>query len=435
MRLPRGRANSHVFGLFTYAITGALATQQTATPASIARYVDEQWTDEGRTWPRPVIEASDPNVVVAQSESAAAAAAAAANRAIRILSPKPTRGAIKAEQPQIEIDGLVDWPSRVLNVDVDGLPARLAPDGHFSATVNLKNGLNTVDVIATTEDPRLLRRTLELVYQGDINALQGQGKRYAVIIANQDYGPSTGLPSLDTPLADARAIADELTSQYGFTTELDTPDGRKLPLFLKDPSKNDILFRLEDLAKNIGPKDAVLIYYAGHGVYEKITGTAYWVPSDARVGYASSFLSADDISDAIKRMQAGNVLLISDSCYSGDLMRGGPQVDEKISDAERNQALLRLQARRSRILMTSGNNEPVEDLGGGGHSIFAKALLNGLENEPHDAFSARELFQDFILEQVTANADQEPQFRPLQKVGHEGGDFVFVRSKARAAGN
>ncbi len=435
LRLPRGDPDAHVFGLFSYALAGALSTQQTATPASIARHVGAQWSAEDRNRPHPVIEASDPDIVVAQSESAAAAAAAAANRAIRILSPKPTRGAIKAERPQIKIDGLVDWPSRVLNVDVGGLPARLTPGGHFSATVNLKNGLNTVDVIATTADPRLLRRTLEFVYQGDINALEGQGKRYVVVIANQDYGPETGLPSLETPLADAQALADELTSKYGFTTELDLADGRKLPLFLKDPGKNDILFRLEDLAKNIGPKDTVLIYYAGHGVYEKITGTAYWVPSDARVGYASSFLSADDISDAIKRMQAGNVLLISNSCYSGDLMRGVPQEDEKISDADRNQALLRLQARRSRILMTSGNNEPVEDLGGGGHSIFAKALLDGLENEPHDAFSARELYDGYILQQVTANADQEPQFRPLEKVGHEGGDFVFVRSKVRAAGN
>jgi hypothetical protein len=90
--------------------------------------------------------------------------------------------------------------------------------------------------------------------------------------------------------------------------------------------------------------------------------------------------------------------------------------------------MLKLQSRRSRIVITSGNNEPVQDLGGQGHSVFARALITGLEQMDHEAFSARELFDDFIIRQVSANADQEPQYRPLEKVGHEGGDFVFVKA-------
>ena len=45
----------------------------------------------------------------------------------------------------------------------------------------------------------------------------------------------------------------------------------------------------------------------------------------------------------------------------------------------------------------------------------------------YDAFSARELFDGYLLPLVIANADQEPQFRPIERAGHEGGDIVFVR--------
>ena len=46
---------------------------------------------------------------------------------------------------------------------------------------------------------------------------------------------------------------------------------------------------------------------------------------------------------------------------------------------------------------------------------------------PHDSFSARELYDGYLLPLVVANADQEPQFRPIERAGHEGGDIVFVR--------
>src|SRR5690606_27229066 len=108
---------------------------------------------------------------------------------------------------------------------------------------------------------------------------------------------------------------------------------------------------------------------------------------DAEAGFEPSYLSAADISAAIQRMQAGSVIMISDSCYSGALIRGGEAGTETIEDDVRTQALLRMQARRSRVVITSGNNEPVEDLGGQGHSIFARALLTGLEKMEHEAFS------------------------------------------------
>jgi uncharacterized caspase-like protein len=171
----------------------------------------------------------------------------------------------------------------------------------------------------------------------------------------------------------------------------------------------------------------VLIYYAGHGIFEEKTTIAFWVPSDAEAGVPISYLSASTIAEAVQRMQANKVVIISDSCFSGALLRGGGEQAPKISDADRERALLTLAQRRTRILISSGNNEPVEDRGGKGHSIFAQALLTGLEDMPHESFSARELYDGYLLPLVVGNADQEPQYRPIERAGHEGGDMVFVR--------
>lgn len=424
MPLPRNAPDARQFGLFSFTIGGELLENVSATPRSIADAIQRSYSSGGAR-PSPSVETSAPDLVLV------AEAAPPRQDPIRIISPAPQRGAAKMPRAEIEIEGRVEWSAPVLGVFVAGADAELAPGGHFRKTVTLKPGLNVIDVRAVTADNRMLSRKLELMFEGDRQALVGDGRRYAVIIANQTYGGGTGMPSLATPFADADAIAKVLTAGYGYETELPVGEGRTLPLILKDPTKREIQSTLHHLGKVVGSKDSVLIFYAGHGVYEEVTATAYWVPSDAEKGYEPSYLSAADISAAIQRMQAGKVILISDSCYSGALMRGGSEGEaEPVADPDRMELLLRLQASRSRIVISSGNNEPVADGGGDGHSVFARALLTGLEKMQHDAFSARELFGEYILEPVAANSGQEPQFRPLEKVGHEGGDFVFVKVQA-----
>jgi hypothetical protein len=111
-------------------------------------------------------------------------------------------------------------------------------------------------------------------------------------------------------------------------------------------------------------------------------------------------------------------------------LRGGP--DTAAEDArgkDRLLALQRIAAKRSRIVIASGGNEPVADGGGDGHSVFARALLTGLEQIGEDAFTGRELFDGYLLPLVVGKAAQEPQYRPMDRAGHEGGDIVFTRSK------
>ncbi|HSF64014.1 MAG TPA: caspase family protein, partial [Paracoccaceae bacterium] len=217
-----------------------------------------------------------------------------------------------------------------------------------------------------------------------------------------------------------------LTTRYGFTTTATTPEGQALDLFLPNATRLQIETALYQISRIAGAKDTVLIFYAGHGIYEQATQGAFWLPVDAQAGLPFSWLPAAAISDAILRIEAGNVLVISDSCYSGALLRGDG-ASEPVDDTDRLRALQRLADKRSRIVIASGGNEPVLDGGGDGHSVFARALLTGLEQMEDDAFTARELFDRYLLPMVVGQAAQEPQYRPIERSGHEGGDVVLAR--------
>jgi hypothetical protein len=417
---------STVFGAFTFELAKLLQDPAAVT----ARFLGERIAAIPRSSRAAdgvyKVEGSDPAMLLFASDTRLKRD----GDAIRVLSPEPTRGPSAVQSSSIDVTGLVDWTSPPIAVLIDGAPAELQSDGRFRGTVNLRTGANTVNIVALTRDDRLLQRELEIVFDGDVRALRGGGRNYAVIIANATYESSTGFGPLITPHTDADALEAVLVEDYGFATEAVLPDGRTANLSLRDATARDISMALYHVGLVAGPEDTVLIFYAGHGIFEPMTTTAFWVPVDAVAGVPPTYVSASSISEAIARMQSKKVMLVSDSCFSGALLRGQDAAapDRAAASEDRVKTLLALAGGKTRLLLSSGNNEPVTDGGGSGHSIFARALLDGLNGMEHDQFTARELFDDFIVERVIANSRQEPQWRPLEDVGHEGGDVVFVRT-------
>jgi hypothetical protein len=117
-------------------------------------------------------------------------------------------------------------------------------------------------------------------------------------------------------------------------------------------------------------------------------------------------------------MQAKHVLIVSDSCYSGKIMRS-VNVSIGVGDT-----LKRLSEKRARIVMTSGGLEPVLDSGGAdNHSVFSSAFIRAL-NENNGIESGTEIFAK-VRNSVIRNSDQTPEYADIHKAGHDGGDFIF----------
>ena len=241
--------------------------------------------------------------------------------------------------------------------------------------------------------------------------MQNDEKYYALIIGNNDY---QHLEKLDAAEKDAEVIADVLTNKYGFEVDL-----------LLNADYDTTVNSLFKITNKLKKDDNLLIYYAGHGEIDKAENRGYWLPVDASYELRSKWISNQRIVDRIKATKAKHVLLIADSCFSGTLMRSS--VTPESSEALDEKNIDRLKSKKTRLVITSGGNEPVVDSDGGDHSLFALKLIDTLKNN-NTVINSQMLFEN-IRRYVISNADQTPERALVHKTGHDGGDFLFFPKK------
>jgi len=310
------------------------------------------------------------------------------------------------------VEGRAIDPSGVVEVTVHGKAARLDADGNFWAEILLKPGDNEIVVTALDTYRNEATKRLNFFRDGGEGpgALVTAGARYyGLIIGSNAY---RHLPKLETAKADAIAVDKVLREGYGFETKL-----------ILDATRKDILEGLNDFRKKLTPTDSFLLYYAGHGEFDKASQRAYWLPIDARRDSDIEWIIADTITANIVRMEAKHILVVADSCYSGTLTRA---IDANFLSAQRDRFIQKMLQKTSRTLMASGGNEPVSDSGGSGHSVFAGMLLRSLRQPEHKVFTAEELFGS-IKASVVGRSNQTPEYQAIRNSGHDGGDFVFIR--------
>ena len=261
------------------------------------------------------------------------------------------------------------------------------------------------------EKKRLEKEKLDAQKQSDeekkLEKMVSTEKYYALVIGNNNY---EHLEKLDAAQKDAEVIADVLQNKYGFEVEL----------LLNGDYRTTVnsIFNMTDKLKE---NDNLLIYYAGHGELEKAENRGYWLPVDANKKSRAEWISNSRIVDRIKATKAKHVLLMVDSCFSGTLMRSGttPEVKETIDE----KYIERLKGKKTRLVITSGGNEPVVDSDGGQHSLFALKLIDTLKNN-NSVINSQILFEN-IRRYVVSNTEQTPERAMVHKTGHDGGDFLF----------
>jgi len=246
------------------------------------------------------------------------------------------------------------------------------------------------------------------------------GPYYALVIGNKNY---LHLPKLQTPIDDAKAIAQLLHDVFGFQTKV-----------LLDADRNQIMTALVEYRRTLPEDSNLLIYYAGHGHHDRDTDEAYWLPVDAQADNNANWVSADDVTRDVRAMRSvQHILVISDSCYSGYMIRDRDP-HAAIEPSERGALLAKMQKSKSRNLMSSGGDEPVADAGAPGHSIFAWAVLQSLRQIDEDQFTASYVFYSFIQPKVGGRSDQLPQYSWIRNSDHDAGDFVFFRQPVAKVG-
>jgi uncharacterized caspase-like protein len=320
---------------------------------------------------------------------------------------------------EITVAAKITARAPLASVAINDVALSADANGVVRSKVAIKGSTTPVQIVAADAQGR--RAMLAFVIATDavlpdatVASNASFGNYHAIVIGNSRYRE---WDSLNSPRHDATAIAAVLRTRYGFQVRT-----------LFDATRQDIIRELARLRGALGPRDNLLVYYAGHGFWDKANQRGYWIPVDGGKQNPSNWVSSTDITDQLSVIPAKQVLVVADSCYSGVLVGSvAAQLDR--AEGNKGEWLARRAQMRSRKVMSSGNVAQVMDGGAGNNSIFARQLLNAL-NQRVEPFEAHELFREVAprVEQAArgSGGQQEPQYGPLRHAGHEAGDFVFV---------
>ncbi|MEM6348653.1 MAG: SUMF1/EgtB/PvdO family nonheme iron enzyme [Bacteroidota bacterium] len=234
------------------------------------------------------------------------------------------------------------------------------------------------------------------------------GKNYLFIVSIDDYKYQT---KLNNAVADAMLFKSTLLERFQFK------DSDVLELLNQKASKQNIFEQFKKYKSICTPKDSLVVYYSGHGYFDKEFNEGYWIPHDVK--HPADFISNNFFtSTAIPAINTLHTIFIVDSCYSGTMfgnIRGGYEA---------------LQSKPSKWLFASGRNEVVPDGPKGQHSPFAQCLVDFL-NTCQEPTPFSKIITE-VSDKIAATQKQSPQSLipmpiggRLQNSGDKGGEFVF----------
>ena len=332
-----------------------------------------------------------------------------------------SRGFKIVEAKRILVKGKATDADGIYEITINGIDANVSADGSFTANVPLKFGKNDLVVKATDLKQASSTKRFTIKRKSTINPYPnpnpdpdpvldiGFGKYYALIVGVSSYQDKT-IPDLKgEPLKDAQALADVLVSKYSFA--------RQNVSILKNPTENQINREFVKLSRTVGRNDNLVIFYAGHGNYDKVSEKGYWMPANANMEFEENIILNTSIVTYIKAIKSKHTLLISDACFSGSILKTSRSYKTASKAVQKKYAL------PSRKAITSGTLTTVPN-----ESVFMKYLLKRLHQNTDRYLSAGQLFnmiEDPVINNTTG--DNQPQYAPISRTGDEGGDFIFIK--------
>ena len=254
--------------------------------------------------------------------------------------------------------------------------------------------------------------------------------------------------ALKTAVNDANALGKMLETQHQYL----------LHPVLENPTKAALENFINGMKDVVGPDDACVFYFAGHGIaLEDDKGmSGYIVPSDAKANERDSLVAMSFLNDTFNLLPCRHFLLILDCCFAGAIRwaSSSRDVDSLFLPnrifKERFERYI--QDRAWQVLTSASYNQKAFDsLAGfddnrdadGDHSPFALALMDGLSGKgdtiPHDGgdgvITATELYMylrelvELPTSEISMKLRQTPSIFAMPK--NDGGEFIFFAPNHR----
>ncbi|PLX17853.1 MAG: hypothetical protein C0597_06760 [Marinilabiliales bacterium] len=344
---------------------------------------------------------------------------------ISITSPALDKEkSITVHNEEIIIKGKASDENGIFEITVNGMYTNLKENGEFEADAYLAEGSNNIYFRVVDKFNNVTEETYAINYQilnkqnqrqtnvknNDPSLMHEEsakeGKYYALFIGVSEYkDPEIG--NLDQPITDAERLLNTLVQYYTFEKENVT--------FLKSPTREEIISELDRLNKDITEDDNLLVFYAGHGYWDRQDEIGYWLPSDAKKANTANWMRNSTIRDYLRTVDTKHTLLIADACFSGGIFKS------RKAFTYAPKTIQELYINPSRKAMTSGSLKEVPD-----KSVFLLYLNKRLSENTKPFISTEELFSSFKTA-VMNNSPNTPLYGEIKDTGDEGGDFIFVK--------
>jgi uncharacterized caspase-like protein len=172
---------------------------------------------------------------------------------------------------------------------------------------------------------------------------------------------------------------------------------------------------LSNLAERTGSDDTAVVFFSGHGAHDAHSDMRqYLLPYDCDLAdLSATAISGDEMTDLLRLIDAGRLLVLLDSCHSGGA--GDPKGIPAITSGLSEQYYEVLARGSGRVVIASSRpNEFSWTLPGMSNSLFTNYLLEALRGEARtlgDGYvRVFDLFRH-VAERVPTQASQHPIFK------------------------
>jgi hypothetical protein len=232
---------------------------------------------------------------------------------------------------------------------------------------------------------------------------------HALLVGVNDYDDPR--LRLKRPTVDVARLDSVLTDRYDFATITR----------LDSPTKQDFLEALKTLAFQLTNEDNLLLFFAGHAVYQQPVG--YWAFRDTNQSL-DSYLSTAVLLDELRQIHTQHLLLLVDACF------GTSVVASRDLRANRLNTYDKLYNERSWQAMSSTYLQETPD-----NSVFMDYLVKKLARNDEPYLTAEEIFSSLKYPvHNRTRLNQRPQFGDLNLFDKTEGEFLFkLRTPATPA--
>lgn len=299
----------------------------------------------------------------------------------------------------------------------------------LEATLPIIAGENHLTAYAFNRD-NVKSPDARLDLKGD-DSLKRKGVIYLLAVGVNEYENANF--NLKYAVADARSFASAFIKQQA---QLGRYAGVKpLGILDRNATKANIMRALAGLAKQVQPEDAVIVYFAGHGMAHQ--NQFYLLPHD--LGYAggrsqldatglqlilSRSVSDRELEAAFEGVDAGSFLLVIDACNSGQAL----ETEEGRRGPMNAKGLAQLAYEKGMYVLTAAQSfQAAQEVSKLGHGLLTYVLIEeGLTQKAADDApkDGRILLREWL--DYTTRRVPEMQVEEIARSIGRGGDLSFA---------